>query len=142
MAKTLVLVLLVAVICSAGYVAVTAAEDFPNDEEMTGVTPRATPTPRADGGTALGGVKGESDLENAPALRGDYNVAPNPEVSLIPEEDIPLADTPEKEEEEGTALDAETAPNTGIEDYSLQMFAAAVLLGGALLAAKRRERQE
>lgn len=131
LAKSLVLVLLVAVICSASYIAVTAAEDFSADERMADTAPLDAAGP----GTSLGGVKGTSDLESAPALRIDYyNI--NAETTLTPLADAPETETPDAAPE---TTSEEMVPNTGLGDFGPQIAVALVLLGGAL-AAKKKEK--
>ncbi len=116
MAKTLVLVLLLTVICSATYIAVMAAEDptangtaRQNNYDYSVLLPRES--------------AGLSDIENAPALRIDNKV-------VIPQ-------TPA---EPTTSVEGYIPPpETGAVSDTLQLLGAVALLGASLWVTRGRK---
>lgn len=130
MAKTLVLVLLLAATCSATYLAAFAAEDFPDDEEM--VTYNTPQTREYDvetrPGTALRGSAGSGNIENAPALRVDNQV-------VIPQ--VPLE--PADEEEGAMETPYSAPPDTGAVSFGFQLAAALATLGGSAAIGRKKD---
>lgn len=139
MAKTLVLVLLLAMTCSATFIAAMAAEDFPDDEEMVTYNQAGNETAAAPAiGVPLKGQSlGSSNIEDAPALRVDSKV-------IIPQLDEDGTEEDAEDEDEAPAegeseLTPYTAPpNTGYISDSLPILGAAALLGAALYLARRK----
>ena len=116
MAKTLVLVLLLTVICSATYIAVMAAEDPTanatarrNNYDYSVLLPRES--------------TGLSDIENAPALRIDNKVV------------IPQTPVEPTTNEEGYV----PPPETGAVSDTLQIFGAVALLGASFWVTRSRK---
>jgi LPXTG-motif cell wall-anchored protein len=118
MAKTLVLVLLLTVICSATYIAVLAEESpAANASALQRNFDYSVLFPKNNGEN--GG--GRSNIENAPALRIDNKV-------VIPQE------TPSPTDEE----DYIAPPQTGAVSDTFQILGAVALLGASLWLTKGR----
>lgn len=139
--KTLALVLLIAVFCSSTYIAAVAAEDnvdydaatydesnagnisrFANDSQMATFSEAAASS--YDSGTRLGGNR-VSNIENAPALRSDYEVV------------IPRVDLVETQPEQQNTTPYHEAPATGAISFMTQTMSGFAMLGGSALIAKK-----
>lgn len=116
MVKTLVLVLLLTVIGSAAYIAAVAAEDPTARQQSVTTFDYGVALPRES--------RGESDLENAPALRLDSQV-------VVPQ----LPPEPADIEAEGYL----PPPDTGAASDTLQILGALALLGASLWMASGRK---
>jgi len=140
-ARSLILVFLMAVICSAGYIAVLAVDPdiqgFANDDEMVIYSEKAAigaSDLEAAGSAAAPslGVTRSRDIENAPALRLNNQVN-------IPAT-TPEDNEPEEDEEDEEEAPYAPAPHTGYEDYGAQIAAgiALICMSGVIAAGNRK----
>lgn len=124
MAKTLVLVLLLTVICSATYIAVLAEESpVANATALQRTFDYSVLFPK-NNDDDNGGRR--SNIEDAPALRLDNQV-------VIPVE------TPAPAREDGEVEAYVAPPNTGAVSDTFQVLSAVALLGASLWLTKGRK---
>ncbi len=138
--KTTVLLLILTVTCICTFLPVSAAAGTSLDAQAADGEARADAYDAQINGTQLyhlfGSARGDSDLENAPALRADNQTrssgmtTPEPEPAPAPTGD-PAMLTPYT-----------APPNTGAEDTHIALIAVTALLAGATAVISKKDRRK